>query len=68
MHGVRKQVIILSTCENIDSRNAGILLTEMPATVPDAVWVCWKLSIQYLWIDAFCILQFDSDDFEIEAP
>ena len=59
---------MVTTRENLESRKASLSLNDMPATFRDAVRVCWKLNIRYLWIDALCILQFESHDFEIEAP
>ena len=35
---------------------------HLPKTISDAVEVCRKVGIRYLWIDAFCIIQDDSSD------
>lgn len=35
---------------------------HLPKTISDAVEVCRKAGIRYLWIDAFCIIQDDSSD------
>ncbi|OJJ76894.1 hypothetical protein ASPBRDRAFT_219208 [Aspergillus brasiliensis CBS 101740] len=32
---------------------------HMPKTMQDAVEVCWRLGIRYLWVDAICIIQDD---------
>ena len=35
---------------------------HLPKTISDAVEVCRKAGIRYLWVDAFCIIQDDSSD------
>jgi hypothetical protein len=39
----------------------------LPQTFQDAIYVTRKLQLQYLWIDALCIIQDDFDDWNIEA-
>jgi hypothetical protein len=39
----------------------------MPKTYTDAILVARNLRIQYLWIDSFCIVQDDRDDWEAES-
>lgn len=38
----------------------GIAISNLPQTLQDAVWVTRRMGMDYLWIDALCILQ-DSD-------
>jgi hypothetical protein len=38
----------------------------LPQTLRDAVTVCRKLDIKYLWVDALCIVQDDPDEKAIE--
>lgn len=45
----------------------GISEQDMPATFIDAISVARKLGIQYLWIDALCIIQDDLEDWEAES-
>lgn len=45
----------------------GISEQDMPATFIDAIFVARKLGIQYLWIDALCIIQDDLSDWEAES-
>jgi hypothetical protein len=42
-------------------------LTEMSPVVKDAILVCRAVGIQYIWIDALCIIQGDSKDWDKES-
>lgn len=44
-----------------------IPLNELSATARDAVHVARALGIQYLWIDGFCIIQRDEEDWQAES-
>jgi Heterokaryon incompatibility protein (HET) len=57
-----------TTSLNIDRHRHGMPLPQMPTTFRDAVIVCRKVGIRYLWIDALCILQDSEEDWAIEAP
>ncbi|KAF2138767.1 uncharacterized protein K452DRAFT_276522 [Aplosporella prunicola CBS 121167] len=39
----------------------------LPAVFQNAVEVCLRLGVGFLWIDALCIIQDDSEDWEIES-
>jgi hypothetical protein len=39
----------------------------MPATFRDAVELCRRLKVRYLWIDSLCIIQNDAQDWTLEA-
>ncbi|PPQ67585.1 hypothetical protein CVT25_012079 [Psilocybe cyanescens] len=57
----RNQTIV-STTKNVDSFiKDGIDMQSLPPTIRDAMISAHNLGVQYLWIDAFCILQ-DSDE------
>ncbi len=45
----------------------GLPLTEFSQTFRDAIIVCRRLDIPYLWIDSICIIQDDTDDWMREA-
>jgi hypothetical protein len=40
---------------------------DLPAAVSDAIHVCRKSGIRYLWVDAICICQDDTNEWELEA-
>jgi hypothetical protein len=44
-----------------------IPMETLPRTFQDAVIVAQKLQINYLWIDALCIVQDDAEDWEVEC-
>ncbi|KAF4946521.1 hypothetical protein FGADI_11159 [Fusarium gaditjirri] len=40
----------------------------LPKTFLDAIIVCRKLEVEYLWIDSLCIIQDDEHDWAVESP
>lgn len=56
-----------TTTATLQKRFEGIGVDEMPATIWDAVQVTRRLGMRYLWIDALCIIQEDSADWEKES-
>jgi hypothetical protein len=46
-----------TTTSNISEMRKEIPLTSLPGTIRDAIFITRKLCIQYLWVDALCILQ-----------
>ena len=51
-----------TTAATLAGRQAGIIETELPLVVRDAIQVTRALGIPFLWIDALCILQDDPSD------
>ena len=49
---------------SLESRRNGMAISEMPVVFQEAILVCQRLSIRYLWIDALCIIQDDKKDWE----
>ena len=43
------------------------LPSDISATVQDAITVTRELGFSYLWVDAFCIIQYDVEDWERES-
>ncbi|KAJ5088548.1 hypothetical protein N7456_012164 [Penicillium angulare] len=56
-----------TTSENLHEHLQNIPLEKLPATISDAILVCRALDIQYIWVDALCIIQDDEHDWEKEA-
>lgn len=59
--------ILRTTVLNITRRRKGILQSELPQSFHEAVQICQRLDIEYLWIDSLCIIQDDVRDWNAEA-
>ncbi|KAH3970441.1 hypothetical protein HBI18_113620 [Parastagonospora nodorum] len=55
------------TKDTIKSLKAGMPSTKLPRTFREAMELCMRLNIRYLWIDALCIIQQDIDDWKEAA-
>ncbi|KAI1349858.1 heterokaryon incompatibility protein-domain-containing protein [Xylaria sp. FL0043] len=62
-----KSLPICTTRSTLDERKRRIEWSALPATFCDAVIVCSCLHIEYLWIDALCIIQDDDHDWVVES-
>lgn len=56
-----------TTTANYGTMLNDIELTSLPAVVIDAIKFCQNLGIFYLWVDALCIIQDDSDNWDRES-
>lgn len=56
-----------TTSANIKGMTDGLLLSELPLTIADAVLVTRSLGVKYLWVDALCIIQDSVEDWERES-
>jgi len=52
---------------SLDEMCKGFRLESFPKTLRDAILVTRKLGIQYIWIDALCIMQDSAEDWAVEA-
>ncbi|KAM0421209.1 hypothetical protein ACHAPT_010929 [Fusarium lateritium] len=51
-----------TTIQNATARHKGFLVSDLPSTIRDAIWVCHRLDISHIWIDSLCIIQNDQND------
>ncbi|KAK8108854.1 hypothetical protein PG984_014655 [Apiospora sp. TS-2023a] len=58
---------LTTTSNNLDSHCQYIDIDQLPPVVGDTVLACRTLGIQFVWIDALCIVQGDSDDWDRES-
>ena len=47
---------------NLDSYTKELASTVFPKTLSDAIQVCRRVGLRYIWIDALCIVQDDPND------
>ncbi|OJD37904.1 heterokaryon incompatibility protein [Diplodia corticola] len=65
--GVDKNKHLTLTEDNLEVFRISIPLSSLPKTLLDAVLVTRSLGLQYLWIDALCIIQDSAEDWTYEA-
>ena len=56
-----------ATAATVQVLRDGIQLNQLPRTIEQAVRVCIPLQIEYIWVDALCIIQDDGLDWEKES-
>lgn len=61
------KVPIRTTMETLETFKMRIPWKQLPKTFQEAVTFTRRLGIRYLWIDSFCIIQDDPDDWATEA-
>lgn len=55
------QKFLMLTRDNIAAFFKGIALESMPVLFRDAIFILRKIGLEYVWIDALCIIQRESD-------
>ncbi|KAJ4984167.1 heterokaryon incompatibility protein [Stagonosporopsis vannaccii] len=60
------QVMVLST-ETEPMLRRGVNIRALPKTFRDAVYVCRRFGLRYLWIDSLCIRQDNKEDWATES-
>jgi hypothetical protein len=58
---------LTTTLDTLESRKRGIEFSQLGKTFQDAVILTRKLEFCYLWIDALCIIQDSTSDWERES-
>ena len=56
-----------TTRESLETHLTGFNERDLPKTFMDAILICRKLGIPYLWIDSLCIIQDDAEDWQRES-
>jgi hypothetical protein len=56
-----KETFPTTTMSTLSTFNLSIPWKDIPKTIQDAITVTRKLGFQYLWVDAFCIIQGNDD-------
>ncbi|KAH8742990.1 heterokaryon incompatibility protein-domain-containing protein, partial [Hyaloscypha finlandica] len=56
-----------TTTETVEERMRSINIDDLPLNFQDTIDLTRRLGVQYLWIDALCIIQDSKDDWEAEA-
>ncbi|EUC43648.1 hypothetical protein COCMIDRAFT_100330 [Bipolaris oryzae ATCC 44560] len=64
--GTNQTFILLSTTE--DMLTTGFGIEQLPKTIQDAVTVTRRVGIEYIWVDALCIMQDSNEDKAQELP
>jgi hypothetical protein len=52
---------------NVTARYESIDMADLPQTLKDAIFFTRKLGIDYIWIDALCIVQDNGEEWALEA-
>ena len=63
----RSPETLTTTKGTISSRLQGIIWDDIPKTFQDAILFTEHLGIDYIWIDALCIIQDDQQDWQAET-
>jgi Heterokaryon incompatibility protein (HET) len=58
---------VVTTTANLQDKKHEIKLETLPKSFRDAIVVCRKFGIPYLWIDSLCIIQDSTSDWAAEA-
>ncbi|KAF2452060.1 HET-domain-containing protein [Karstenula rhodostoma CBS 690.94] len=64
----RSNDLTKTTLENIDEFKTLIPWKDLTKTFRDAVEICRRAEINFLWIDSLCIIQGCKDDWDEQAP
>lgn len=55
------------TMSTIEQLMEGVLISSLPRTFQDAIWVARQMESKYLWIDSLCILQDSISDWKHQS-
>ena len=64
--GKKAQTVTL-TSESMEKLKGGIQIAHLPRTIREAVLITRNLGLQFLWVDALCIIQDSEEDWKTES-
>jgi hypothetical protein len=56
-----------TTKSNLESQCTGIMISTLPKTFRDAIYITRRLGYRFLWIDSLCIVQDSVIDWQVES-
>ena len=56
-----------TTISNLESQCTGIMISTLPQTFKDAIYITRRLGYRFLWIDSLCIVQDSVIDWQLES-
>lgn len=65
--GPPEKMPVVTTRANFSNHLQNVDVSKLPKTYQDAITICRRMSILYLWIDSLCIIQDDRDDWLKES-
>jgi hypothetical protein len=57
----------MTTRQSLDENKKGIPWDDLEQTFQDAIFLARRLDVHYLWIDSFCIIQDDVEDWKEQS-
>ncbi|KAF2846587.1 HET-domain-containing protein, partial [Plenodomus tracheiphilus IPT5] len=58
---------IKTTLETLEQHLQNLQWDNLPICFQEMIQICWAIGIEYLWIDAICIIQDSPEDWELES-
>ncbi|KAF2461472.1 heterokaryon incompatibility protein-domain-containing protein, partial [Lineolata rhizophorae] len=65
--GTDERAVPTTETHNLRDRRFGISFDSLPPTFQDAIKVCRRFSIRYLWVDSLCVIQDSPKDWDVET-
>ncbi len=62
-----KKQPLKTTRSTFSARKTEIIWTSIPKTFQDAITTSRSIGLEYIWIDSLCIIQDDSNDWNVES-
>ena len=62
-----KEKLIKTHRNNLASHEISVLLEDLPILFQEAISLCHRFHIPFIWIDCLCIIQDDEGDWQTES-